>query len=77
MIWPKIKIARYDFSVKIARTLGLPDELIEPISNQELGRKVETGFNKCLDSEKMSKEMKYRFMTLEESLELLKNQLKD
>ena len=71
---PKLQITRYDFSIKIAKTLGLPTELIQPVSNKELGRDVVTGNNKCLNSEKMENVLDYKFLTLDESLNLLKNQ---
>ncbi len=71
---PKLQITRYDFSVKIAKSLGLQVELIEPVSNKELGRDVNTGLNKCLNSEKISGELNYKFLTLDESLDLLKTQ---
>ena len=74
---PKLQITRYDFSMKIAKSLGLPFELIEPISNKGLGRDVNTGFNKCLNSEKLSKNLNYRFLTLDESLDLLKTQFRE
>ena len=71
---PKLQITRYDFSIKIAKSLGLSTELIEPVSNKELGRDVNTGTNKCLNSEKLSNNLNYKFLILDESLELLKNQ---
>ena len=71
---PKLQITRYDFSVKIAKALGLPIKLIEPVSNKELGRDVTTGSNKCLNSEKLSNILNYEFLTLDDSLNLLKNQ---
>lgn len=71
---PKLQITRYDFSVKIAKSLGLQDELIEPVSNKELGRNVNTGSNKCLNSEKISRKLNYDFLTLDKSLDLLKTQ---
>lgn len=74
---PKLQITRYDFSIKIAKVLGLPLELIEPVSNRELGRDVNTGTNKCLNSEKLSKNLNYKFLTLDESLDLLKIQFRE
>ena len=73
---PKLQITRYDFSVKIANALGLSVELIEPISNKELGRDVNTGSNKCLSSKKLSDNLNYKFLTLDESLDLLKTQFR-
>ncbi len=64
----------YDFSIKIAKALDLPHELIEPVSNKELGRDVNTGINKCLNSDKLSKKLNYKFLTLDGSLNLLKTQ---
>jgi dTDP-4-dehydrorhamnose reductase len=74
---PELEITRYDFSVKLAESLDLPAELVEPVSNKELGRDVNTGTNKCLSSAKISKSTSYKFLTLDESLKLLKNQIKD
>ncbi|RZD45541.1 MAG: hypothetical protein CXT78_05145 [Thaumarchaeota archaeon] len=71
---PKLQITRYDFSIKIAKALGLSVELITPVSNKELGRDVNTGSNKCLSSEKLSDNLNYKFLTLDESLDLLKTQ---
>ena len=71
---PKLQITRYDFSIKVAKALGLSVELIEPVSNKELGRDVNTGSNKCLSSEKLSGDLNYKFLTLDESLNLLKTQ---
>ncbi|MEX2192358.1 MAG: SDR family oxidoreductase [Nitrosarchaeum sp.] len=74
---PKLQITRYDFSIEIAKALSLPLELIEPVSNMELGRNVNTGTNKCLNSEKLSKNLNYKFLTLDESLDLLKTQFRE
>ena len=73
---PKLQITRYDFSVKIAKALGLSVKLIEPVSNKELGRDVNTGSNKCLSSKKLSGNLNYKFLTLDESLDLLKTQFR-
>ena len=71
---PKLQITRYDFSIKVAKALGLSTELIKPVSNRELGRDVNTGSNKCLNSDKLSNNLNYKFLTLNESLDLLKTQ---
>ena len=71
---PQVKISRYDFCLKLARYLKLDENLISPTTSKELGRKVITGFNKCLDSTKLKK-TEFNFMSLEESFELLKNQM--
>jgi len=72
---PNIKISRYDFSVKLAKALDLDTSLISPVKSEELGRKVTTGFNKCLDSNKMKNKTGFKFMSLEESFQLLKKQV--
>jgi len=74
---PPLRITRYDFSVKLANTLGLDSGLIQPVSNKELGRRVATGFNKCLNSSKITQQTKFQFLSLEESLNLLKKQVCD
>lgn len=71
---PHTQITRYDFCQKLAQNLGLNQELIIPVTSKELGRDVMTGFNKCLDSNKMAK-TGFQFMTLEESFSLIKKQI--
>ena len=70
---PNICINRYDFSKKIAEELNLDVKLIKPILNSTLGRNVKTGINKCLDSTKIQNLTKFKFLTLSESISLLKN----
>ncbi len=70
---PNICINRYDFSKKIAEELNLDVKLIKPILNKTLGRNVKTGINKCLDSTKIQNLTKFKFLTLSESISLLKN----
>jgi dTDP-4-dehydrorhamnose reductase len=70
---PNICINRYEFSKKIAQELDLDSRLIKPVSNKTLGRKVHTGHNKCLDSTKIQISTKFKFLTLSESISLLKN----
>lgn len=71
---PNVCINRYEFSKKIAEKLELDSNLIKPTSNKELGRNVKTGINKCLDSNKIQTLTKFKFLTLNESLLLLKKQ---
>jgi dTDP-4-dehydrorhamnose reductase len=72
---PLIQIARYDFCVKLADYLGLNSKLIEPVTTKELGRIVITGYNKCLDPTKIIDKTKFKFLSLEESFGLLKEQI--
>jgi dTDP-4-dehydrorhamnose reductase len=72
---PKIQITRYDFCLKIANFLGFNSKLIQATTNKELGRKVTTGFNKCLDSIKITNQTNFQFLSLEESFDLLKRQI--
>ena len=74
---PNIQINRYDFSIRLAKFLNLDWNLIQPTTNKELGRNVTTGINKCLDSSKIINETKFKFLSLEESFDLLKNQISD
>jgi len=71
---PNIVISRYEFSKKFARSLSLNDELILPTNNKELGRSVNTSLNKCLNSSKLNA-TGFKFLNLEESFELIKNQM--
>ena len=72
---PPIQITRYDFCVKLAEFLGINSKLIEPVTTEELGRNVTTGFNKCLDSSKIINGSKFKFLSLDESFRLLKEQI--
>ena len=71
---PHTQITRYEFCKKLAQKMDLNQDLIIPVTSKELGRDVMTGFNKCLDSTKMTK-AGFQFMTLEESVMLLKKQV--
>lgn len=71
---PPIQITRYDFSLQLAKHLELDYNLIQPTTNKELGRKVATGENKCLDPTKIIKETNFNFLSMEKSFELLKKQ---
>ena len=71
---PPINISRYDFSVKLANFLELDSNLITPVKNIELGRKVKTGQNKSLNPSKIES-TGFQFLNLNQSFELLKNQL--
>jgi len=74
---PPIQMSRYDFSIKLANILNLDANLINSTSNIELGRNVKTGFNKCLNSSKMVNETNFQFLSLEDSLKLLKKQIQE
>jgi len=71
---PNLCLNRYEFSKTIAEKLELDSNLIKPTSNDELGRNVKTGINKCLDSNKIQTLSKFKFLTLNESLSLLEKQ---
>lgn len=73
---PPIKINRYEFSVKMANALGLDSSLILPTTIKELGRNVVTAKNKCLDSSKLIN-TNFEFLNLDESFEILKNQIEN
>jgi len=72
---PKIKINRYDFSIKLAEFLNLDSGLIQPTTNRELGRSVTTGFNKCLDPSKIIHKTKFQFLSTDESFNIIKEQI--
>ena len=71
---PKIRINRYEFSKKIAQKFNFNSEMIIPITNKELGRNVKTALNKCLDSNKITKETGFTFLSLDDSIKLLYSQ---
>jgi len=71
---PPLSINRYDFSIRLANFLNLDSSLIIPTTTEKLGRDVLTAKNKCLDSTKIIN-TNFKFLTLEESFELIKNQM--
>ena len=73
---PNVQISRYDFSIKLANYLELDTDLILPTTTQNLGRNVQTALNKCLSSDKL-RSTGFNFMTLNESFNLLKQQIKN
>lgn len=73
---PPLKINRYDFSVKLANSLNLDSSLITSTTIEKLGRHVPTAKNKCLDSKKLIN-TNFKFLTMEESFELIKKQMSD
>jgi len=65
---------RYDFSIKLANFLNLDSSLIIPTTIEKLGRVVPTAKNKCLNSTKIIN-TNFKFLTLDESFRLIKNQM--
>jgi len=70
---PNSKINRFEFCKKIAQEFNFSSELIIPTTIKKLGRKVPTGTNKSLNSEKLSS-TNFKFLTIEKSIKLLKKQ---
>lgn len=70
---PNSKINRFEFCKKIAQEFNFNSELIIPTTVKQLGRKVPTGSNKSLNSKKLSR-TNFKFLTIEESIKLLKEQ---
>jgi len=70
---PNSKINRFEFCKKIAQEFNFNSELIVPTTIDKLGRKVPTGKNKSLNSEKLSS-TNFKFLTIEKSIKLLKKQ---
>ncbi|MCV0400938.1 MAG: SDR family oxidoreductase [Nitrosopumilus sp.] len=71
---PSLCINRYDFSIKLANYLNLDSSLIIPTTTEKLGRGVTTANNKCLNSTKLIN-TNYKFLTLDESFALIKQQM--
>jgi dTDP-4-dehydrorhamnose reductase len=71
---PPLCINRYDFSVKLANYFNLDSSLIIPTTIEKLGRDVTTAKNKCLNSTKIIN-TNFKFLTFEESFELIKKQM--
>ena len=71
---PSLCINRYEFSIKLAKYLNLNSSLIISTTTKKLGRSVTTAKNKCLNSKKLT-DTNFKFLTLNESFELIKQQM--
>jgi dTDP-4-dehydrorhamnose reductase len=68
-------INRYDFTVKIAKSMGYSDAIVKPTETRFLKQKAQRPFSSCLDCTKIQKELHMKIPTLEESLNTLRSEI--
>lgn len=70
------RINRYDFAKKIADVFGLKEELINPITSENLKQKAKRPKDSSLNVRKAERELEMKMMTVEEGLERMKEVLR-
>jgi dTDP-4-dehydrorhamnose reductase len=69
-------LSRYDFSVRVAKRMGFDHDLIRPIKSAELKQLARRPINSTLLSNRITNEVGYRMMPIDEALNLLSAQAK-
>jgi len=73
----KTCISRFDFAKKIAEAFELDADLIKPVTSDFFEQVAERPKRCCLDVSKAERELGVRFLTVEEGLMKMKEQMKD
>ena len=68
-------VNRFDFSKKIARTFGYPDNLITPCSSIELKQLAKRSLKSCLNCDKIIKNG-INLLKIDQAIEIMYNQIK-
>ena len=68
-------LTRYDFAVKIATTFGYSSDFVQPVATRDLNQMALRPRNSCLSVENAEKELGVRFLTADEGLQAMKDQL--
>jgi len=70
----KTCINRFDFAKKIAEIFELDESLIKPVTSDVFKQVAERPKRCCLDASKAERELKFKFLTVEEGLTKMKKQ---
>ncbi len=68
-------LSRYEFAIHLAKVFGYPEAMIEPVSTSALKQMAERPRNSCLGVEHAEGVLRMRFLTAEEGLSRMKDQL--
>ncbi len=66
---------RYDFVVKLAQTMGFNTSLVKPTTSDQFKQLAPRPKNSCLDCRKIQRELGIKLLTVEESLQIMKEQI--
>ena len=67
-------ISRYEFALVLAKTFGLDTKLIKPVTSKEKKQDAPRPTSTCLNSTKLT-DTNFKFLTLNESFEIIKQQM--
>ncbi len=68
-------LSRYEFALRIAETFGYPSSMIQPIASKELNQLAERPKTSCLAVDRAEQALGMRFLTAEEGLVRMKEQV--
>lgn len=66
-------VSRYEFTVRLADVYGFDEELVTPISTEELGQTAARPVDSSLESSRLYDDLGYEFSTPEEGFEAMKS----
>lgn len=69
-------LSRYDFAVRLAEVFGYPTKMIQPVPSSEFKQVAERPRNSCLLVDYAEKVLGVRFLSAEEGLSRMKEQLR-
>jgi len=67
-------LSRYDFSVKVANSLGLNSSLIQPIDSSQLKQLAKRPLNSSLISNRIRDKVRYNMLSVDEALRIFAEQ---
>lgn len=70
-------VSRYEFALEIAEAFNLKKSLVKPVSTAELGQKAPRPLNCGLKTDKLSRELGCRTLTVREGLDAFKEAFKN
>ncbi len=70
----KTRLSRYDFALKIAQKFGLDENLISPITTDQLKQMAKRPMDSSLNVEKVERDLKTKMLIIDEALDLMGKQ---
>jgi len=67
----RTRLSRYDFALKIAQKFGLDENLISPITTDQLTQMAKRPMDSSLNVEKVEGDLKTKMLTIDEALDLM------
>jgi len=70
----KTRLSRYDFALKIAQKFGLDENLISPITTDQLKQMAKRPMDSSLNVENVERDLKTKMLTIDKALDLMGKQ---